>query len=249
MCYYIASDQLSRSRIECYERGRKSTQWEGIRLWCCRGSGSRHNRINCCSRIWLGTTIDFSINQANDHGSVDESGSAGNGGSVPAATTTTSTTRPSPTSTTQPPMYLTDVEPNPIQMDPNSDTGEANVKSISANGVEYGHAIDMTAGCQNEDGGDMWADYDLARSWSHLTGTVALSDNSPTGSMVTFTISVDGQGAQSGTLVIGNSFLVNLSIAGALRLRLAIDNPAAPQLLCLGNPEAQIVFGDLELSH
>jgi hypothetical protein len=134
-----------------------------------------------------------------------------------------------------------------IDQDMNSGTGEANEGTYTADGVQYGHAIEMNAGCQNGDGGDMWADWNLGRSWHHLNGAIALSDDDATGSHVTYTIYLDGRTALTGSVGLGQSAPVRLNVTGVFRVRLSMNDPSSPNNVCglAPNPPPSLVWGNL----
>jgi len=148
-------------------------------------------------------------------------------------------------------MYLTDVDHNPIDVDTDDSlTGIISVHSVEAAGTPYGHAIDMDPGCESQDGGNEWADYDLGYKWKSLSGTVALSEGTPTGAVGSFVISVDGSPKLSGNLTGGVPFPIkNLSVAGGYRLRLSVNDPNASARPCEGEPETDIIFGDIQLTN
>lgn len=144
-------------------------------------------------------------------------------------------TTPGPTEQAQASEYLSDAYP--VDQDPKADTADVEEGGYEADGIYYDHAIKMNAGCENGDGGDMWADWNLDRKWSHLTGTVALEDDANSSSTITYAVYLDGRKAgKGGTLKIGQSATINLNVSGVYRVRLWMNDPDAPTNDCGTGP-------------
>jgi len=115
----------------------------------------------------------------------------------------------------------------------------------SVSGRQYGHALTMNAYCSNRDGGDYWVEYDLARSWSTLTATVGLRDDSPASAVANYSVLLDGKPMAQGILKLGQAVPLAIPVSGGLRLRLRMNNPAAGQPTCSGEVDrTQVVWGD-----
>jgi len=167
----------------------------------------------------------------------------------------TDTTSPSPTDTTLP----TNTDPrattqwvssmSSVDYDRDSRTGYSDSTqegSYDTNGRTYAHSLQMWSGCYNEDGGDYWSEYDLARQWTILTGVIGLQDDSPASSSMGWAIYGDGKLLANGTQTLGTSRPVTISVKNVLRLRLKVNDPSGVKHC----PEAHanLVFGNLELT-
>lgn len=139
--------------------------------------------------------------------------------------------------------YLSDQ--NPVDQDPGADTAYVKDGGYTANGVYYDHAVAMDGGCQNGDGGDMWADWNLDRSWDYLTGVVALSDDAITGSDISYAVYLDGRKAASGSVGIGQSVPIRLKVSGVFRVRLWMNDPMSPNDSCGFSSVPYLVWGNL----
>jgi hypothetical protein len=135
-----------------------------------------------------------------------------------------------------------------VDQDQKADTADFNEGAYTADGVFYSHAIQMDPGCQAGDGGDFYADWNLDRVWSNLSGTVALSDDAPTGSDVSWAIYLDGTEADSGSLQIGQSASISLDVTGVYRIRLWMNDPNSPNDECGFSSLAPLVWGNLTVS-
>ena len=102
-------------------------------------------------------------------------------------------------------------------------------ETYSSNGVSYSHAAVMHSSCAIEgaDGGDFWIDYDLSRDYRTFSTMVGLSDDSPADMAATYNVYVDGTSAASGSLTFGTARKLDIPVAGALRLRLFVNDSAA----------------------
>lgn len=127
--------------------------------------------------------------------------------------------------------------------------GDTRTGAYKSNGVTYPHSLEMQSYCFNSDGGDVWIEYDLSRSWSTLTGHIGLTDDSPTGSAATWKIFGDGKLIASGKGAVGRNAKLKVSVGNVLRLRVLINDPATAVRTCNnGDPTPQVAFGDLQLT-
>lgn len=141
------------------------------------------------------------------------------------------------------PRYL--ITDDPVDKDRSGSNGAEQTGTFSTSGTRYGHAISMGAYCYNQDGGDYWIDYDLARSWSRFTATVGLRDDSPATSAASYKVLLDGKVVATGRLALGTAIPLDIPVTGGLRLRLQMNNPAAGVQTCSGDPNrTQVVWGD-----
>jgi serine/threonine protein kinase len=70
-----------------------------------------------------------------------------------------------------------------------------------------------------------YADFNLSRMYSTVTGRVGVTDNSPAGAPVTIQFFADGKSIYDRTFVLGQSQDVSLSVKNALRLRVQFTSP------------------------
>jgi serine/threonine protein kinase len=126
--------------------------------------------------------------------------------------------------------------------------GQTETGAYKSNGVIYPHSLAMRSGCFNSDGGDVWIEYDLSRSWSTLTGHIGLTDDSPTGSAATWKIFGDGKLIASGKGTVGKNANLKVSVGNVLRLRVLMNDPATAVRTCNMDPTPQVAFGDLQLT-
>lgn len=207
-----------------------------------------HGRIR--KRLWqlcaLFSAAAFVLCAAGVYHRDVKSVAAPQGGLAPSARA--GTTKPKPNGESPSPSVTPAVQPQPAAtenlsdsypVDEDSKAGTSDVEEggYEADGTNYDHAIKMNAGCENGDGGDMWADWNLDRKWSHLTGTVALEDDATTGASITYAVYLDGRKAASGgPLKIGQSAAINLNVSGVYRVRLWMNDPASPTNDCGTSP-------------
>ena len=154
------------------------------------------------------------------------------------------TTEPGDTPAAPEPVYLTDM--------PLTDYDHKNGFALwdsgiySTNGKQYPHSISVNAGCQNDDSGDFWLEYDIARSFSTLSLTVGLNDDDSSGVKMSYTVSVDGKTLSSGTLTQGMSKPLKLAVSNGLRLRLALHDSKVYE--CGSGWKASMVWGEAKLT-
>ena len=130
-----------------------------------------------------------------------------------------------------------------------SSTGVDAQGSYSVNGVTYGHSVVLNPGCQNGDGGDMWIEYDLGKSWSLLTATVGASDTDADDAAFTYTVYGDGSVLASGHAALSQPASLRVNVRGYLRLRLMISDPASTNRECgFSNGPHDYVWGDAMLT-
>lgn len=142
--------------------------------------------------------------------------------------------------------YLSDL--TPVERDNHTgDNGGVYTTAATVSGQQYGHAITLSAFCTNKDGGDYWADYDLARSWSRFTATIGLDDRSRASSAATYTVFADTTPIATGQLTLGQAVPIDVSVAGALRVRLQINDPHSTASNCNYNSWAKVAWGDPRL--
>jgi hypothetical protein len=129
-------------------------------------------------------------------------------------------------------------------VDDQSSTGSADSDLGHINGHLYGHSIIMDPGCQNDDGGDMWAEYDLGRKYRSLRVTVGSSEKDPADSKFRYTILGDGVKLASGSVTKLRTANLNVDVQGHLTLRLMISDPRAPERTCGFSNHYRFVWGD-----
>jgi serine/threonine protein kinase len=143
--------------------------------------------------------------------------------------------------------YLSDL--TPVERDNHTgDNGGVSTVSATISGQQYGHAITLSAFCTTRDGGDFWADYDLARSWSRFTATIGIDDRSRSSSTATYTILADNVPIARGSLAFGRAEPIDLPVSGVLRLRIQINDPYATTPSCTYNAWAKVAWGDPKLT-
>lgn len=140
--------------------------------------------------------------------------------------------------------YLSDLRP--VERG-RSGSGWAEPGVATVSGTRYAHAVMQRAYCTSRDGGDTWADYDLSRSWSRFTTVVGLDDTSRASASVTYKVLADQAVVASGALTLGQSVPIDVSVAGALRVRLQINDPSATRPTCGTRTDAQVAWGDATL--
>lgn len=135
--------------------------------------------------------------------------------------------------------------------DHDSSTGQWTSASRTIGGQEYGHSVSMTAGCQNDDGGDFWLDYSIDGKWRKIEGVVGVSDKSSSQSSGTYKIvdALTGNPVTQGSLAAGSGTKFTGSILGITRFRLFIHDPNAPKQMCgFERIATAVVWGDIKLT-
>jgi hypothetical protein len=136
----------------------------------------------------------------------------------PAAATSSSSSSSSPSSSTatEGSYYLSGL--NAVQGHGiNVDTAPRTV-----NGVTYDHPVSWSPGFS---GDPYWAEWDLSRQCTSLTVAGAgLADDAPSDAIAIFSVQADGVYRWQKTISFGQSDSVNVSIKGALRLRLTVTD-------------------------
>jgi hypothetical protein len=90
------------------------------------------------------------------------------------------------------------------------------------NGVTYDHPVSWSPGFS---GDPYWAEWDLSRQCTSLTVAGAgLADDAPSDATAIFTVQADGAYLWQKTISLGQSYSLNVSIKGALRLRLTVTD-------------------------
>ena len=176
------------------------------------------------------TTIDR-INERN-YTAAQSSGSrtlpsAGpSSGPTPPSTTNPGVSVPPPTSSVPPPSpgsaSPAEVEYNLADFNTVGTYG-INVDSTprSVNGNLYNHPVAWSASISADD--PYWAEWNLSRNCSRLTiPAVGIADEAPSGSRYVFYVQTDGANKWEKAINLGQSYPVDVSIAGALRLRLSV---------------------------
>lgn len=120
--------------------------------------------------------------------------------------------------------------------------------SYSTNGQLYPHSLAFYNSCNNTDGGDVWAEYNLGPTYKQFTATVGFSDEDPVDATGTFTVVADGAKVSSGNLKPGMPILVSIKVTGVLRLRLIANNPRAAQSCARKSHPTTTVWGDALVS-
>jgi hypothetical protein len=138
---------------------------------------------------------------------------------------------------------------NIVGFDYASGTGVNDQGAYSVDGVTYGHSVVLNPGCQNDDGGDFWIEYDLGRSWSLLTATVGASDTDADDAAFSYTVYGDGAVLASGHATLSRPESLRINVSGHLRLRLMISDPASTNRECgFSNGPHDYVWGNAELT-
>jgi len=120
--------------------------------------------------------------------------------------------------------------------------------SFSVDGMAYPRSVVFYNLCGNNDGGDIWAEFNLEREYRQLVATVGISDENPTSARGTFRILADGNQVAYGKLVHGQSVPVKIDVANVLRLRLEVNNPSAAASCALKAIPVHTVWGDAVLT-
>jgi hypothetical protein len=224
---------------------------------CCVGCGTK-NINNCPGNASSTTRCDIVVGDSPPDSASSEALATGSSGDESAAAsgspqdnspvTENSPSSPGPSGSPLAPQpeYLSDTFP--VDQDQKAGTADFDEGAYTADGASYSHAIKMDPGCQAGDGGDYYADWNLDRSWTHLSGTVALSDDAPTGSQVSWVIYLDNSEAASGSLGLGQSAPISLNVTGTYRIRLWMNDPNSPKDECGFGGLAPLVWGNLTVS-
>ncbi|MEU3338359.1 NPCBM/NEW2 domain-containing protein [Streptomyces sp. NPDC006668] len=127
------------------------------------------------------------------------------------ATTTPDTTNsPSRSNTTN--AYLN-------EMVPLTSTQGVDTSTAEVNGHGYPRSVTLTAsagGPVNE------VEYNIGRRWNRFKATIGLRDDSPTGSNLTFEVSIDEKRIYKKLSPVGEDRVIDLNVKGALRLKLTV---------------------------
>jgi hypothetical protein len=126
--------------------------------------------------------------------------------------------------------------------------GNINSDASTVNGTFHGHSVIFYNLCNNNDGGDIWAEYNLSRSYRQFTATVGISDDDPVAASGTYRVLVDGREVASGNLAVGASTPIQLNVENALRIRLEVNNPSAAQSCAQKATSVHTVWGDARVS-
>jgi hypothetical protein len=86
--------------------------------------------------------------------------------------------------------------------------------SATANGHTYMHALSLAVYF----GVSPAVEYNLGRTWRHLSGTIGVRDDASTKTDAQFTIYLDGRAAKTGNLRLGLAVPADLDISDVLRL-------------------------------
>lgn len=115
--------------------------------------------------------------------------------------------------------YLSDLESTGV--DPNGYWNAWSMGSIEINGVFYPHTLYQ----HYDDTFDqpIWIEYNLRRGCSTFEAVEGLGDNSTSADSDHFEILADGAERSSQSMTFGSSSPIQLRIAGALRLRLQLE--------------------------
>ena len=127
-------------------------------------------------------------------------------------------------------------------------SGPIHTGAYSANGTQYTHSVEFENFCNNVDGGDIWAEYNLGRAFSRFEVTVGINDEDPAEAAGTFRVLVDGVEKASGAISLGTSVPVQIDVSDALRLRLEVNNPRAARSCREPGIHEHTIWGDARLS-
>lgn len=105
--------------------------------------------------------------------------------------------------------------------------GEAEV-----NGQFYPRSVVQWTGDILNEG--LVAEYHLGRHWRTFLATVGLRDDSPTGCVLTFEVSLDGTPAYRTELSVGQAQNATVNITDAYRMKLAISPGRGSPTFCYG---------------
>ncbi|MFE5596856.1 NPCBM/NEW2 domain-containing protein [Streptomyces sp. NPDC056549] len=147
----------------------------------------------------------------------------GGGGSDPTQVTRTVTvtktapetsiqTEPQSTSPASKSQYLSELEPL-------TSTAGVDASAAEINGKGFARSVTLTANAGGPVGS---AEYHLGRQWKAFYATVGLRDDSPSGGALTFEVTVDGTQKYREEIALGESKIIKLGVANALRLKLSI---------------------------
>jgi DUF1707 SHOCT-like domain/NPCBM/NEW2 domain len=139
--------------------------------------------------------------------------------------------------------YLADLDP----VD-RSTYGQIFAQSATANGAFYGHSVVFYNECGNNQGGDIWAEYNLSRAYTRFTATVGVSDDDPAAAQGTYRILVDGAQVSAGDVASGRSTPIQLDVTNALHIRLVVNNRSATQSCAQKATPVHNVWGNAQVS-
>ena len=105
--------------------------------------------------------------------------------------------------------------------------GSIDGDAATANGAFYGHSVIFYQRCENGEGGDIWAEYNLSRAYTKFATTVGISDQDPSSAQGSYRVLVDGVEVTKGDVSSGTSKHIELNVTGALHIRLQITNKTA----------------------
>ncbi|MFB7615701.1 NPCBM/NEW2 domain-containing protein [Kitasatospora sp. NPDC056181] len=125
--------------------------------------------------------------------------------------------------------------------DPFSSTYGVENGAALVNGTNYAHSVslrtDLTSIPSNA------AEYNLERSWQTFSATIGARDDSPTGTVLTFEVLVDGRSVAQQTLSLGQSQQLTVDVRNALRLKIVVTYATTADL----SPYSYGVWGDARL--
>uniref|UniRef100_A0AAU2ACG9 NPCBM/NEW2 domain-containing protein n=1 Tax=Streptomyces sp. NBC_00093 TaxID=2975649 RepID=A0AAU2ACG9_9ACTN len=104
-------------------------------------------------------------------------------------------------------------------MEPLKSTQGVDTSAAEINGRGFARSVTLTA---NAAGPVNSAEYNLGRHWRTFTATIGLRDDSPTGGVLTFEVTVDGTRKYRGKIPLGESRDIELDVNDALRLELTV---------------------------
>lgn len=150
----------------------------------------------------------------------------GGGGKSPAQGTRTVTKTPAPATVTASETSGSSEPPSPgsearylNELEPLTSTQGVDNSAAEINGRGYARSVTLTtsaAGPVNS------VEYNLGRHWRTFTATIGLRDDSPTGGVLTFEVTVDGARKQREKIPLGESREIELDVSDALRLGLTV---------------------------
>jgi hypothetical protein len=140
--------------------------------------------------------------------------------------------------------YLTDVEAFAYVL---PISGGLDKAPISANKVLYQHPFSLFAGCYNQWSGSSWIDLPLEQRFEMFTATVSMSDNAGAGSTSTYSLIGGGKKLASGSLALGETKQIKVSLDGIYRLRITTNVPDPTNAGGCAGDYTKVVFGDAKV--
>ncbi|MFD0274569.1 NPCBM/NEW2 domain-containing protein [Kitasatospora sp. NPDC127111] len=125
--------------------------------------------------------------------------------------------------------------------DPFSSTYGVENGAALVNGTNYAHSVSLRTDLGSIPANA--AEYNLERAWQTFTATIGVRDDSPTGTVLTFEVFVDGRSVAQQTLSLGQSQQLTVDVRDALRLKIVVTYATTANL----SPYSYGAWGDARL--